>query len=182
MCIPSGFYAPFTRFAACLAAVMILVAVLPSAALAEDSLMAGGATLAIPSINLTASIINAPLDPTIGTWATGHLGSSVGHFEHTPWLGEHGNMVLGGHATNTEGAPSIFYALDQIQVGDSITVSQGGAVQEYVVTGLRLVGLNDLRVLNSTRRDTLTLMTCAGFNGATGTYDLRLVVTARRIT
>jgi LPXTG-site transpeptidase (sortase) family protein len=171
-----------TRVIALLMAVVAFMALAPSVALADDPLAGGSATLSIPSLGLTAAIVHAPLDASLGTWATGHLGSSVGHFEYTPWLGQRGNIVLGGHATHPDGSPSIFYGLDGVQVGDRVVVTWGSISAEYEVSGLRFAAIGDLSPLSPTRRDTLTLLTCAGFNGETGVYESRLVVTARRIS
>lgn len=182
MRITSFSFTQFMRMAALFIAVVALFALLPSPALADDPLAGNGATLVIPSLSLTTAIVHAPLDASIGTWATGHLGTNVGHFEYTPWLGQTGNVVLGGHSTHPDGTPSVFYALDSIQVGDTIVVTWGNVTAEYAVTGLRFVAIGDLSPLNPTRRDTLTLLTCAGFNGETGVYEQRLVVTARRVS
>ena len=160
-----------------LALVLALFA-LPFAAFADGDALAS-ATINIPSLNLSTSVVNIPLDASIGTWNTNSLGSNIGHFEYTPWLGQTGNIVLGGHSTNADGSPSIFYGLDAINVGDTITLSQGATVQDYVVSGKRFVAISDVSVLYPTSSDTVTLITCAGYNDETGTYDQRLVVTAR---
>ncbi|MBE0690163.1 MAG: class F sortase [Anaerolineae bacterium] len=155
---------------------------LPIAAFADgDAAASGSATISIPSLNLSTTVVSIPLDPNLGTWNTNSLGANIGHFEYTPWLGEHGNIVLGGHSTHDDGTPSIFYRLDAVNVGDTFTISQGTTVQEYLVTGKRFVAISDLSVLYPTNSDTVTLITCAGYNGETGTYEQRLVVTARQV-
>jgi LPXTG-site transpeptidase (sortase) family protein len=161
-------------------AIMTMSLFLPEQASAGDVIPGGGTTLVIPALSLTAPIIPLPLDRSIGTWNTSQLGSSVGHFEHTPWLGENGNVVLGGHATGDDGSPSIFYGLNTLRIGDIITVNEQGAVVSYVVRRIRTVAVTDLSVLYSTGRETLTLITCSGFNDETRTFEQRLVVIAER--
>ncbi|MCA9904123.1 MAG: class F sortase [Anaerolineae bacterium] len=168
------------RYSIILALVAMSLA-LPFAAFADGDAALAGATITIPALNVSTSVVNIPLDPAIGTWNTNSLGGNIGHFEYTPWLGESGNIVLGGHSTDDAGAPSIFYHLEDITVGDAVTISNGSVVQEYVVTGTRFVAISDVSVLYPTGRDIVTLITCAGYNGETGVYDQRLVVTARRV-
>jgi len=141
---------------------------------------ASGARLSIQSIDLDAPIVSIYLNESIGTWDTSQLGDLIGHFQYTPWVTERGNVVLGGHSTDTEGAPSVFYNLEEVAIGDRVTVQEGSASFAYVVTGIRYVEISDLTVLYPTRQDTITLITCAGFNTETEVYEQRLVVTARR--
>lgn len=173
----------FVRFMRCIIilALVTFSLALPFAAFADGDAALAGATITIPALNLSTSVVSIPLDPAIGTWNTNSLGGNIGHFEYTPWLGETGNIVLGGHSTDDEGAPSIFYHLEDIEVGDAVTISNGSVVQEYVVTGKRFVAISDVSVLYPTRNDIVTLITCAGYNGETGVYEQRLVVTARRV-
>jgi LPXTG-site transpeptidase (sortase) family protein len=141
---------------------------------------APGALLTIPALDLSAAVVTIPLDASIGTWNTASLGFDVGHFEYTPWVGEGGNIVLGGHHTLADGTPSVFYNLADISRGDTIEVMQGGVTEVYEVTRIRDVAISDLSVL-TTGSDTITLMTCAGYNDDTGNYDRRLVVIATRV-
>jgi LPXTG-site transpeptidase (sortase) family protein len=140
-----------------------------------------GASITIPSLDLTASIVNLPLDSSLGTWNTAQLGDNVGHFQYTPWLGENGNIVLGGHATDEDGTPSVFYALPAVRVGDLITLHVGDQDVNYVVRRVRSVAVNDLSVLYSSSSETLTLLTCSGFNPNTRTYERRLAIVADRV-
>jgi LPXTG-site transpeptidase (sortase) family protein len=140
-----------------------------------------GATLSIPEIDVQTRIIPLYVDESIGTWDTEPLNNLIGHFEYTAWLGETGNMVLGGHSTLENGAPGIFSNLDELAIGDEITVTQGGITQTYQVTSSQYVGLTDLSVVYPTEADILTLMTCAGFNRASGEFEQRLVVVAQRV-
>jgi LPXTG-site transpeptidase (sortase) family protein len=158
-----------------LAAVIFSLLVVSRSHAAEP---APGALLTIPALNLSAEVVTIPLDPSIGTWNTTQITTTVGHFEYTPWLGERGNIVIGGHHTLADGTPSVFYDLEAVAVGDRILLSQGDALTEYEVTRVRAVAIGDLSVLYPHNSDSLTLITCAGYNGQTGIYERRLVVTA----
>jgi LPXTG-site transpeptidase (sortase) family protein len=158
-----------------------------AAALLSFVLVAGrasandGVTLVIPALNLNASIVNLPLDSTIGTWNTAQLGDSVGHFEYTPWFGQNGNVVLGGHATDEDGTPSVFFTLGDLNVGDLITVQVDGEAVNYAVRRIRSVAVDDLSILYPSSGETLTLLTCSGFNPETRAYERRLAIVAERI-
>jgi LPXTG-site transpeptidase (sortase) family protein len=167
---------PLLRLHRSLLAAVILSLLVVSRSYAAEP--APGALLTIPALNLSASVVTIPLDASIGTWNTTNLTTSVGHFEYTPWLGEQGNIVIGGHHTLADGTPSVFFELDDVAAGDRIQLSQGDSLLEYEVTRVRSVAISDLSVLYPGSSDVLTLITCAGFNGETGIYERRLVVTA----
>ena len=95
-----------------------------------------------------------------------------GHITGTALPGEPGNSAIAGHRT-TYGAP--FANLDDVKVGDEVTVTTARGVFTYAVGDVRIVGPNRTDVLRS-RGDatTLTLITChPRFSTAK-----RLVVTA----
>lgn len=160
-----------------LAAAFLAVALVAGRASANDD----GIALVIPALNVNAPVVNLPLDNSIGTWNTTQLGSNVGHFEYTPWFGENGNVVLGGHATDEEGTPSVFYRLSDLSVGDLVSVRVGDQTVNYAVTRIRSVAVNDLSVLYSSGGETLTLLTCFGYNDETRTYNRRLAIIAEPI-
>lgn len=160
---------------------LLVAAVLALVLVGRVSASGDAASIIIPSLDLTAPIVNLPLDSSIGTWNTAQLGDNVGHFEHTPWLGQNGNIVLGGHATDENGTPSVFYALPAVRVGDLITIRVGGDNVNYIVRRIRSVAVDDLSVLYPSRGETLTLLTCSGFNAETRIYERRLAIVAERI-
>ncbi len=141
----------------------------------------GSPLIMIPSLDLSAPIVTLPLDQSIGTWDTANLGDNVGHFEYTPWLGDNGNIVLGGHATLEDGSPSIFFTLGYLAVGDIVTIRVSSEDVHYAVRSIRSVAVNDLSILYASRGETLTLLTCSGFNPESRTYERRLAIVAERI-
>ncbi|MEZ5381965.1 MAG: class E sortase [Microthrixaceae bacterium] len=108
-----------------------------------------GARVAIPKLELDAPIVEG-VDLAA-------LSSGVGHWPGTALPGRAGNMVLAGHRT-THGAP--FSRLDELTVGDEVTVTFGGASEAYRVTGTEIVDPDRLDVARPTAASTATLFAC----------------------
>jgi LPXTG-site transpeptidase (sortase) family protein len=102
----------------------------------------------------------------------GVLRRAVGHLADTPLPGEWGNVVLAGHRD------TFFRALKQIQAGDAITLNTQSGSLEYLVEWSAIVGPGDVAVTQSTRRRSLTLITCHPFSYV-GPAPERFVVRAR---
>lgn len=84
--------------------------------------------LSIPSIGLDVEVGNG-VDPIT-------LERGPGHWTGTPMPGQPGNSVVSGHRT-THTAP--FLDLDQVDVGDDITVTTDGHQTRFVVTEVLVV-------------------------------------------
>jgi len=140
-------------------------------------------TLIIPALNVKSPILPVSLkvfpDETI-TWDTAQLTTEVGYFEGTSWLGE-SNTVLGGHSQLTNGAPSIFYHLHRLRVGDKVVVNHVGRNFVYIVAEVFEVHQADLSVLYPTDDEVLTLITCDVDSYRHYQYDRRVVVVAHRL-
>lgn len=140
--------------------------------------------LSIPSINVHAPVVPLSLrvfpDNNV-TWDTSEITSQVGYFQGTARLGQGGNTVLGGHSELDGRAPTVFYDLDKVAVGDEIIVTEGGRELRYMVTSLQSVAPDDLSAIQPTTSERLTIITCdtASFEG--GDYNRRVVVVAERI-
>jgi LPXTG-site transpeptidase (sortase) family protein len=166
------------RFILCL---FILVTSLMSAAASDSTTL----ELSIPAIDVNVAIINLPLkqfrDGSV-TWDTSRLYGTVGHFEGTAWFGEAGRIVLGGHSETTGHKPDVFYRLDQLQIGDTITVNAGDSAITYQDTERTTVTEEDLSILDSQGSEQLVLMTCdiSSYEGG-GRYSRRVVIIAARI-
>lgn len=89
-----------------------------------------------------------------------------------------GNIFIYGHSSATQKSPyqSIFATLNELIQGDEILINYQGKSYNYVVKKKKIVQKNDLSVLNPTKKETLTLMTC----WPVGTNKERLVVSAER--
>ena len=97
------------------------------------------------------------------TWNVSTLGMKIGHLENSAWLNTayDGNIVLAGHSTFPNGAPSIFSALGSIANNAVIILSQDGTDYPYLVTEKKLVAVSDISVIGQTSDRRLTLLTCA---------------------
>ncbi len=85
------------------------------------------------------------------------LKDGPGHYPGTALPGQLGNVVISGHRT-TFGAP--FYRLDEVQVGDPITVTAPYGRFVYRVTETKIVAPTDLTVVVESDDARLTLTTC----------------------
>ncbi|MCB1028958.1 MAG: class E sortase, partial [Microthrixaceae bacterium] len=87
----------------------------------------------------------------------GSLSHGVGHWPGTAGPGEVGNMVIAGHRT-THGAP--FRRLDELAVGDEVTIGVADRDVVYRVTGTEIVDPDDVEVARPTDDATATLFAC----------------------
>lgn len=159
---------------------LIIVVVFILLTLSTSAAQSEGATLLIPSIDVTAPIGYAPI--VDGTWDVSHLNMNVAVLESMPQFGTANNVVLAGHSEDSDGNPDIFYQLDQVNIGDIIYVQLNGQTLQYVVTERFNVSQRDLRILHPTNDDRLTLFTCDTDSYTKSGYLRRDVVVAKRVS
>lgn len=82
---------------------------------------------------------------------------AVGHVPGTPQPGQRGNAVLAAHRD------TFFRPLRNIKANDQITVDTGSRVVRYRVTSTEIVDPHDVAVIQSHRKNELTLVTCYPF-------------------
>lgn len=138
----------------------------------------GGASLAIPTVNIFSPIKVFPLDGV--SWAIDPWERQVGYLQGTGWVDRGGNIALGGHSEFPDGTPGIFAGLYQLNIGDPILLTVDGVERRYTVRERRVVRYDDLSVVYPTPNERLTLITCdlPSYNEATGEYEDRLVIIA----
>lgn len=110
------------------------------------------ARLVIPDIGVDFIVISGA--------RTEDLKVGPGHFPETPLPGRLGNAALAGHRT-TYGAP--FSRVDELQIGDRMTVTTVEGTFTYSVTGTEIVASNDYAKVIPTvdpTRATITLISC----------------------
>ncbi len=169
-----------TLIMAVLLIINIAVIVTPAAALELEDVEV---TISIPSIEVEAPIVTLHIRAFPNgevTWDTSGITSEVGFLEGMPWFGEGGNVVLGGHSELAERAPTVFYELDAVEIGDEIIINDRGEEFVYIVTDTFEVDQSDLSILFPTNGEQLTLMTCDTDSLAGGVYSRRVVVIAER--
>jgi LPXTG-site transpeptidase (sortase) family protein len=88
-----------------------------------------------------------------------NLAAGIGHVPGTAGLGMEGNCVLAGHRNAT--FKTFFRHLDQLELGDQITIIEGDKEYTYTVNNKSVVEPSEVSVLRSTTGHyDLTLITC----------------------
>ena len=85
------------------------------------------------------------------------LNRGVGHIAGTALVGEDGNIGIAGHRDG------FFRGLKNIRVGDRIDLEEPDRIKTYVVERLEIVDPENVSVLRSSSRPSLTLVTCYPF-------------------
>jgi sortase A len=107
------------------------------------------ARLEAPSIQMAATVLEGSDDGT--------LRRGAGHIEDTPLPGQPGNIGIAGHRD------TIFRPLKKIHIGDPMTLTTADRVYQYRVSSTKIVGPDDVYVLDPTATPTVTLVTCYPF-------------------
>ncbi len=116
----------------------------------------------------------------------GAPGSPASWYTGSPTPGEIGPAVLLGHVNDSAGEPGVFAALPQLAEGDEITIErEDGSTAVFSVTKSGQYGKNDfptLEVYGNTDDAELRLITCDGYNQATGEFEDNYVVYATLVS
>lgn len=104
------------------------------------------------------------------------LNWGAGHMTATPMPGEAGNCAIAAHRNYTFG--SYFSRLDEVSVGDLITVEYNKVSYTYEAYEILTVLPNDTSVLKQTDEPILTLITCA----PKGSNTHRLIIHAKAVS
>ena len=102
------------------------------------------------------------------------LRDAIGHLPDTPLPGEKGNVALAGHRD------TLFRQLRNIRKNDRISVRTLQGEYQYVVDSLKIVNPDDVQVLDPTKENVLTLVTCYPFDFI-GHAPKRYIIRARQI-
>jgi len=103
----------------------------------------------IPAIKVDALVVEGD------TWEQLKLG--VGHHLNTADPGERGNMVFSAH---NDIYGETFRHLDDLELGDEVTVYAGERPFRYIVTAKQIVDPTDVGVIAPTTRPVVTLISC----------------------
>ena len=120
----------------------------------------------IPSLDISVAILEGTQPDT--------LRRAVGHVAGTPQPGEKGNICLAGHRD------TFFRPLRKIAPGDEVDIKFPGGTSRYRVEQTETVDPHDLQVLDATRTNTLTLITCYPFYFI-GSAPKRFIVHAKAL-
>lgn len=112
-------------------------------------------------------------------------GSPASWFTGSPAPGDRGPAVLLGHVNATGGGPGVFADLRALQPGDRISiVREDGTTAVFAVDRGEQYGKTDfptLEVYGNTEQPELRLITCDGFDAASGEFEDNYVVYATLI-
>jgi len=102
---------------------------------------------------------------------------SAVHMSETASLGSLGNAAIAAHRARTTGR--LFNRLDEVKIGDKITIHSEDKLYQYEVYNILVVEPTDVSVLRSDGKESiLTLITCTPLNKSTH----RLIVQAKLIS
>ena len=105
--------------------------------------------IVIPAINVDALVVEGD------SWEQLKLG--VGHYLNGVEPGERGNMVLSAH---NDVYGETFRHLDDLELGDEVTVYAGEQPYRYIVRAKQIVDEDQVSVLASTTKPVTTLISC----------------------
>lgn len=105
--------------------------------------------LEAPSVDLAATVLEGSDDGT--------LARAAGHIEDTALPGQPGNVGIAGHRD------TIFRPVRNLHVGDRLVLTTRDRMYYYRISSERIVGPDDVWVLDPTPQPALTLVTCYPF-------------------
>lgn len=126
----------------------------PAPEQAEPELQVGGKVIGIIEIDKIAVKL-----PILEGATKANMKHAAAHMTETAPIGEIGNAAIAAHRSRTAGR--LFNRLDEVEIGDNITVKTGEQDFKYEVYDISIVEPTDVSVLNGNQRDKiLTLITC----------------------
>lgn len=143
-------------------------------------------SLTIPSTGTQSSLLHLGLRPD-GSLAVPPEGpgSPASWYSGSPAPGQAGPAVLLGHVNATGGGPGVFADLRSLQPGDLVEVGrEDGSTVQFSVERAEQYGKDNfptLEVYGNTDNAQLRLITCDGFDPATGTFNDNYVVYAELV-
>ncbi|MFF2909588.1 class D sortase [Paenibacillus sp. NPDC057934] len=121
---------------------------------AEPELEVGGKVTALIEIDK----IGLKLPVLEGATKT-NMKHAAAHMKETTPIGEIGNAAIAAHRARTTGR--LFNRLNEVAIGDTITVKTNAEEFDYEVYDISVVDPTDVSVLNGNNKDKiLTLITC----------------------
>lgn len=120
----------------------------------ESEIVVGGKVIALIEIDK----INLKL-PVLEGATKANMKHAAAHMKETADLGQIGNAAIAAHRARTKGR--LFNRLNEVVIGDVISVKTSDQVYDYEVYDISIVEPTDVSVLNGNNKDRiLTLITC----------------------
>ena len=115
----------------------------------------------------------------------GHPGAPAAWYRNSPTPGEPGPAIFLGHVNASDGGPGVFAWIKQLVSGDLIEITrEDGTVAVFAVERGEQYSKHAFptqAVYGNTEGPELRLITCDGFDPATGTFNDNYVVYARLV-
>lgn len=159
----------------------------PATAQANDQSLAANQPdpNAPPRLTISNITVDAPVNYEQKTISEANfqkaLQSGVVHYPGTALPGQPGNVVIFGHSSGQVWAPGdykfVFAHLEKLELNNKIFLDYQGTRYIYEVVDKEVVPPTDVSVLQPTKENSLTLITCH----PVGTNQNRLIITAKQI-
>lgn len=139
----------------------------------------------IPSLSINNIKVSTNVDSYTTDVYNTALKDGLAHFQGTSLPGAGGNTLIYGHSAvesfftrNQDNPETIFTRLEDIEIGDEVTIMKDGEEHSYRVTKKKIVSPSDFSILQTqSRKETVTLMTCHPIGVPTN----RLIVIAEEV-
>lgn len=136
----------------------------------------GSVKLAIPNLNVQTDIVGVL--PNNKGWDLTWLWNQAGYLQGTAFPTYEGNSVITAHVSLPNGKPGPFANLSSLKYDDPIEVKAWGNIYTYRVRSVERVSPDDRSAFRHEEGSWLTLITCQGFDEASGKYLWRMVIRA----
>lgn len=138
-------------------------------------------SLSIPDIGLSVALTALGRDAKgEAEVPRGQLGDPAGWYKFSPTPGELGPSVILGHVNTTTTAEGVFFRLHELKAGEQFSVArEDGTVAVFAVDRTEVVKKDEfptLAVYGNTKRAEIRLITCGGYEPATGDFTENTVV------
>jgi LPXTG-site transpeptidase (sortase) family protein len=139
------------------------------------------ARIAIPAIGVDAPVVPVALEPD-GTMEIPGDVATIGWFEPGVRPGQPGSAVLSGHVDSRTQGRGAFFDLEDLDVGDEVTIETAGGQQRWQVTARQRFPKDELPIAELFTRGgdpRLVLITCGGeFDAGARSYSDNVVIVA----
>ncbi|HEX7557458.1 MAG TPA: sortase [Leptolinea sp.] len=138
-----------------------------------------GVRLVIPRLSLQTDIVGVTTNNH--GWDLTWLWNQAGYLQGTAFPTYTGNSVITAHVSLANGNPGPFANLSSLQYDDPVEIHAWGNIYTYRVRSIERVLPNDRSAFRHEEDSWLTLITCQGFDEASGEYQWREVIRATLI-
>lgn len=143
-------------------------------------------TLSMPTHGVQSGLLHLGLQPNGSLEVPpGHPGAPAAWYRNSPTPGEPGPSVFLGHVNASDGGPGVFAWIKQLKPGDTIEMTrEDGTVAVFAVERGEQYSKHAFptqAVYGNTEGPELRLITCDGYDPATGTFNDNYVVYAKLV-